>query len=236
MPPATSARNDPGARPAWTSPAAWLTLIVVCMLGTSLDLWSKDWAFKNIAEHPVQLDREEILADPEWKPPWHEGVEVLPFGLLDMDLVMNHGAVFGIGQRSRLVFVVFTIIAVVAATLIFAFWTHARSRWVHVGIGLILAGGIGNLYDRLAYGAVRDFLHLAPDWNLPFDWRWPNGSAEIFPWVFNVADVLLLTGMAILILRSGRTREGSAGSEDSRIEQPKNGVDVEDVSDRERVG
>ena len=181
-----------------------LTLVVICLLGISLDLWSKHWAFQNIAAGPVHLDREAILADPDWKPPWHEGVDVLPYGLLDFDLVMNHGAVFGIGQESRLVFVVFTIVAVLVATCIFAFWTRARSRWIHVGIGLILAGGIGNLYDRLTYGAVRDFLHLAPEWNLPFGWHWPNGSPEIFPWVFNVADVLLLTGMAILILRSGR--------------------------------
>jgi signal peptidase II len=221
MPAAASARNNGGVRPAWTSPAAWSTLVLICLLGVGLDLWSKHWAFQNIADQPVHLDREEILADPDWTPPYHEGVEVLPYGLLDLDLVMNHGAVFGIGQQSRQVFVVFTIIAVIVATLIFAFWTHVRSHWVHVGIALILAGGIGNLYDRLAYGAVRDFLHLAPGWHLPFEWRWPNGSAEIFPWVFNGADVLLLTGMAILILRSGRSNGSSKAPGDSEVEHVK---------------
>jgi len=196
------------------------------VLGLSLDLWSKSWAFENVAGMPVELDRAEIIANPNWAPPWHEGVQALPFGLLDFDLVLNHGAVFGIGQQSRSIFVVFTVIAVVVATAVFAFWTRAQSHWVHIGIGLILAGGLGNLYDRLMFGAVRDFLHLAPGWNLPFDWHWPNGSSGVFPWVFNVADVLLLTGMAILILRSGSQAEETASKEKSEVDHAQDGVDV----------
>lgn len=199
--------------------SAWVTLLLVVVLGTGLDLWSKHWAFQNIADEPVELDREEILADPDWRPPWHESMDVLPFGLLDFDLVMNHGAVFGIGQRSRTIFIVFTIVAVCVAVAIFAFWTRARSRWVHVGIALIIAGGLGNLYDRFTYGAVRDFMHMLPEWDLPFGLHWPNGSPEIFPWVFNLADVLLLVGMSILILQSGRSGEqGRASSGEQTVE------------------
>lgn len=212
-------------RPAWRSPVAWITLLLIFLFGLSVDLWSKSWAFDTVAGEPVVLDRNEILADSNWKPPWHDGVEVLPYGLLDLDLVVNHGAVFGIGQQSRGIFILFTIIAVVIATLIFAFWTRERSHWAHVGIALILAGGIGNLYDRIVYGAVRDFLHLAPGWDLPFGWQWPNGTAEIFPWVFNAADVLLLTGMAILILRSGGDR---SDSRESTPDESERGVDVQE--------
>ena len=74
----------------------------------------------------------------------------------------------------------------------------------HVGIGLVLAGGIGNLYDRLAFGAVRDFLFMTPRWHLPFSLHWPGGSTELFPWIFNVADMMLLAGMAILLLNAQR--------------------------------
>ena len=193
--------------PAWTSPVAWCTLVLVAVFGIGLDLWSKDWAFENVADFPVVLDRDDILADSDWRPPPHEGIEVLPFGLLDFDLVMNHGAVFGIGQDQRTVFIIFTITAVTLALVIFAVGTRARSHALHVGIALILAGGIGNLYDRILFGAVRDFLHMLPRWDLPFSMNWPNGSTGVFPWVFNVADMLLLLGMAIIVFMTGTRKE-----------------------------
>ena len=74
----------------------------------------------------------------------------------------------------------------------------------HIGLGLILAGGIGNLYDRVLFSVVRDFVHLLPGWTLPFNWRWGGQTNEIFPWVFNVADVMLLTGMGLLMLHMNR--------------------------------
>jgi signal peptidase II len=118
--------------------------------------------------------------------------------------------VFGIGQQRRELFIVFTIVATIAALLLFARGTRVRMHAAHIAIGLILAGGIGNLYDRIVYGAVRDFLHMLPGWNLPFGWKWPGTStADVFPWVFNVADVMLLAGMALFIIVSFR--------EDNRI-------------------
>ena len=77
----------------------------------------------------------------------------------------------------------------------------------HIAVGLILAGGLGNLFDRIVIGVVRDFLHMLPGWPLPFKWKYPatlGGGTEIFPWVFNVADVMLLTGMALLMLHINR--------------------------------
>ena len=190
-------------RPAWRAPRAWAVLLVVLVVGLVVDLGSKEWAFRTVAGEPVVLQKETILGDPTFQIPPHAGITVLPWGLLDFDLVLNHGAVFGIGQRKRVVFIAFTVLAAFVAMLVFARWTHERAVLTHAAIGLILAGGLGNLYDRLAYGAVRDFLHMLPDWDLPFGWTWPNGSAGVFPWVFNVADVMLLAGMTILILRAG---------------------------------
>jgi signal peptidase II len=69
-----------------------------------------------------------------------------------------------------------------------------------VGLALVLAGGIGNMVDRVSVGAVRDFLHLFPRRELPFGLHWPGGSDEWFPWVFNVADMELIAGMCLLML------------------------------------
>lgn len=197
--------EDVGERPAWRSPLAWCTLGGVFAVGLAFDLWSKYWAFREIAAYPVDLERERILDDPSFFVPHHARVTALPWDLLDFRLVLNHGAVFGIGQQRRELFIVFTVLATIVAIAFFARGTRVRMRAAHVAIGLILAGGIGNLYDRIVYGAVRDFLHMLPGWALPNGWRWPgNSTSDVFPWVFNVADVMLLAGMALFILVSFR--------------------------------
>jgi signal peptidase II len=200
-----TADTESGEQPAWRSPLAWCTLGIVFVGGLLLDIWSKYWAFATIAGYPVELDRERILGDRSFFVPHHARVEALPWDLLDFRLVLNHGAVFGIGQQRRSLFILFTIIATIAAILLFAKATRVRMRAAHVAIGLILAGGIGNLYDRILYGAVRDFLHMLPGWTLPNGWKWPgNLTGDVFPWVFNVADVMLLCGMGIFIIVSFR--------------------------------
>jgi len=190
--------------PAWRSPRAWALLLVVVAAGLSLDLVSKWWAFRAVADAPVELRYEEIAGNPSYRLPWHAGVRVIPGDLLDFRLVLNHGAVFGLGQQRRPVFVAFTVLAVVGATAVFGWWTKAGATQVHLSIGLVLAGGLGNLYDRITFGAVRDFLHMLPRRDLPFNLAWPGGTREVFPWVFNIADAVLLLGMAILILQSMR--------------------------------
>jgi len=202
-----------GARvvPAWRSPAAWVTLLAVFIAGLAIDLATKSWAFRTVAGRPIELVYEEA-SRPSFRPPYHAPIHALPWDLLDFSLVVNHGAVFGLGQNRRGVFVVFTIGAVAVALWVFGWWTTARSRLAHVGIGLVLAGGIGNLYDRLVFGAVRDFLHMLPRWQLPFGVHWPGGSTEVFPWVFNVADVQLLAGMGLLMLAVRASDRASAAS------------------------
>jgi signal peptidase II len=216
--------DDPRERLAWRSPAAWATLVGVFAGGLLVDLWSKYWAFRTIAGYPVELERERVLNDASFFVPHHGRWIAIPGDLLDFRLVLNHGAVFGIGQHRRELFIVFTLVAALAAVLLFARGTRVRMRASHVAIGMILAGGIGNLYDRIFYGAVRDFLHMLPDWQLPFGWRWPgNANPEVFPWVFNVADVLLLAGMSLFVLTSWledrRARRMADEAEKARVRE-----------------
>lgn len=212
----TQELNADDNRPSWTSLTAWGTLVLVLCIGLFIDLGSKSWAFQSVASKPVELNYQEVVSE-NFNPPWHQGLRVLPGDLLDFHLVLNRGAVFGIGQGSRGVFVVFTVIAVVVAVIVFGWWTRAGSHLAHVAIALILAGGLGNLYDRVTVGAVRDFLHMLPRWELPWGMNWPGGSAEVFPWVFNVADVMLLLGMGLLLLHV-RLLDRSAAEQETASE------------------
>ncbi len=193
----TTAAGAPGRAPrrAWRSPLAWVVLIFVCATGVTADLGLKAWAFRSVASEPVVLDHDEIR-----RPyiPSHDPVVVIP-RLLNLHLVGNEGAVFGIGANQRMFFIAFTIAALVSAVAVFGRWTKANATIAHIAIGLIIAGGLGNLYDRLYFGFVRDFLHMLPGWSLPFGLNWPGGNNEVFPWVFNVADVMLLFGMGTMM-------------------------------------
>jgi signal peptidase II len=188
-------------RPAWRSPLAWCILVLVVAGGLTLDLGTKAWSFNAVTDHPIHIDRQAIIENANYQPiPPHESVVLIPGRVLNLHLVLNSGAVFGIGAQRRTFFIIFTVIAVLICLSVFSRWMSERSTMAHVGIGLVLAGALGNLYDRLVFGRVRDFLHMLPDRHLPFGWSWPGGNAELFPWVFNIADVMLLAGMGLLLL------------------------------------
>jgi signal peptidase II len=168
------------------------------------DLWSKHLAFERLGPVPVLVSRDEVLAIAAVDPsqisraiaPNPPPVTVIPH-VLEFSLVLNAGAVFGMGQGQRWAFMGFTTLAIAAAVGVFAFWTRARDRWAHVAIGLLIAGGIGNFYDRLVYGCVRDFIHPLPSVAWPFGWTL-LGRREVWPYVSNVADAFLLIGIGIL--------------------------------------
>lgn len=204
-PPATSSAPSiiaPGGHNGATlrSRKAWLVLIVAALVGLGADLWTKSWAFRTVAGAPVVIDREQAAGTP--RPslliPYHDPIVVVP-NLLDFTLVLNPGAVFGMGAGQRWFFVTLTGIALLMGIWLFAVWTRPRQWWAHIAIGLVLAGGLGNLYDRVVYACVRDFIHPLPGVKYPFGWDSPWSGREIWPWVSNVADKLLIVGIAILI-------------------------------------
>ncbi len=199
--------NDPTG-PSAPSPraardrSAWVRLGAVATAALVADLGSKYLAFATIAGRPVTIRREDVLA--AWRQgrqlgdliPPHRPVEVVPH-LLEFSLVLNPGAVFGMGAGMRWFFVMFTAAALALALWMFANWTRARDRLAHVALGLLIAGGVGNLYDRIVYACVRDFIHPLPGVRV--------GGREIWPYVSNVADLWLLIGIGILMWFLWRT-------------------------------
>lgn len=207
---------------SWRSRGAVVTLIVVAALGLAADLGSKWAAFRWVAGVPVQIERERVLElsrmGQSLSPliPAHEAVTVAP-SVLDLSLVLNRGVVFGIGAGKRWFFVAFTVMAIGFGLWMFGSWTRPRDRWSHVAIGLLLAGGLGNLYDRLVFASVRDFLHPLPGVVLPFGWRMPfDGGREVWPYVSNVADLWLLVGIGLLMVQLWRSGSHPDGTHDGK--------------------
>ncbi len=197
---------------------AWFVLLVAALLGLVADLGSKELAFRHVANAPFRPNRDTVLRVLRDAPedimllvPPHDPVHAVS-GLLDFRLVLNSGAVFGTGQGKRWFFIGFTCAALVFAVVLFARWTSSRDGLAHVSIGLIIAGGIGNLYDRIVYGCVRDFIHPLPGMKLPWGLHWPHGSDEVWPYISNVADAILLVGIGVLVIRLWRHERGAGVS------------------------
>lgn len=174
--------------PTWKSPRAWAVLLVVLVAGLAVDLWSKYAAFERIADVPVEIRRDDVMRTEQLGrliPP-HDPVVVIP-SVLEFTLVLNPGAVFGLGAGKRLLFIGFTLVAIVMGLWMFAKWTTSRDWLAHASLGLLLSGGLGNLYDRVKFACVRDFIHPLPGVRV--------AGREIWPYVSNVADAFLIVGI-----------------------------------------
>lgn len=123
-------------------------------------------------------------------------VPVLP--VLDLTLAWNRGVSFGMFGGGGVPAWVFVLVSLAISGVLF--WQMARSEtWLaKVGFGLIVGGAIGNVIDRLIYGAVVDFILLY--WR---DWSWP---------VFNVADTAITFGVALILIDSLWPRSASTTS------------------------
>ena len=118
-------------------------------------------------------------------------VPVLP--VLSLTMVWNQGVTFGLFHQTGAWgpwLLAGMALAVVAAL---AVWLRrAESALVAASLGAIGGGAVGNVIDRLRFGAVVDFLHAHA-----FGWSW---------YVFNVADAAIVCGVGVLVLDGLRPR------------------------------
>ncbi len=193
-----------------------MTLVLVTAIGLVLDLWSKSWAFATINRaYPIDINRDIVLQGRQGEIIPRDAQRVVIDGLLEFKLVLNVGAVFGAGEGKRWLFIGVTIFAVAFGIFLFGYWTRAKDWLAHVAIGLLLAGGLGNLYDRIVFGCVRDFIHPFPTAQLPFGWHSRSGDTALWPYVSNVADKFLIIGIGILLVHAWRI-----GASEKRGEKP----------------
>jgi signal peptidase II len=112
--------------------------------------------------------------------------------LFSLTMVWNPGVSMGMIQHG-------TDIARWGITIVTALISLAIGWWVlrerdslqRLGLALVLGGALGNIIDRIRYGAVADFIRFTPE--LPLIGQF---------WVFNVADAAISIGVMLLILRS----------------------------------
>ena len=108
-----------------------------------------------------------------------ESIEV--FSWFSISRVANEGIAFGLFPGRQAAVAVLTVIALSAIAIALA-GLVSRNPTVAAGAGLLVGGSLGNLIDRLAHGAVTDFIDLA---------RWP---------AFNVADCGITIGAALIVV------------------------------------
>lgn len=132
-----------------------------------------DQGSKYLVLHPLNLQDGHLLV-------------VLP--VMNFVLVWNHGITFGMfaGTASKV------LLAAGASIVVLALlgWLWRTQHWVvTIAVGGIAGGAVGNVLDRLRFGAVVDFIqvHIGPLY---------------YPWVFNVGDSAIVCGVIALMLES----------------------------------
>jgi signal peptidase II len=190
---------------AYRSFRTWL--IALALLGVILDQASKYFVFyrlcdpdpeKSLTEYPIINGAFDLYVSYDRKPA--EG----PLRNLSSNRMphVNKGALFGLGNEGARLFgmrirvdpddanAFFALVSVIAAVAI-VIWSFRRrtasDRLLCLALGLILGGTLGNLYDRVVFGGVRDFLYYH------FLFNWP---------VFNIADCCLVVGAFLLLAQA----------------------------------
>ncbi len=152
------------------------------VLSIALDQWTK------------------VLARTHLKPlgPW--GGKTVVANYFDLRYSENTGVAFGMFQRLPGGRIWLTLIAVAALLLVgyYLLRSGLRQSRLHLALGLVGGGAIGNLIDRIAYGRVTDFI------------VWHVGRHE-WP-AFNIADAALVAGVALMALDMMLDRRGHAAA------------------------
>ncbi|MGE3769691.1 MAG: signal peptidase II [Bdellovibrionales bacterium] len=121
----------------------------------------------------------------------HVEIPQAVFPFMNFVWVWNNGVSFGMLQHSAAVMPYALSVLALAICIILNRWLQKSSDTCSVwGLGLIMGGAIANVFDRLRFGAVFDFLDFYVG-----DWHWP---------AFNVADSAIVIGVVMLLLGGSR--------------------------------
>ena len=122
-------------------------------------------------------------------------IDVLP-PLLTLQMAWNRGVNFGLlsSDAGTTRWVLIAVALLLCALVLRWVVREGMDRLGQISAGLLVGGAIGNVIDRLIYGAVADFLNM-------------SCCGFENPWSFNVADIAIFFGAAGLILLTGDTKK-----------------------------
>ncbi|QKX17350.1 signal peptidase II [Microbulbifer sp. YPW1] len=165
------------------SPLRWYLLALVVIL---LDIATKVWAVEQFMYGPA--------------------LQIIP-GLLQFTYAENYGAAFSFladaGGWQRWFFGAVALIFS-AVVIVWLKRLPAAKRWEPIALALILGGALGNLWDRVVLGYVRDFISVYYG-----SWHFP---------VFNVADMAISVGAAMLVIELLFFKDNSEQSDKNSAE------------------
>ncbi len=146
---------------------ALATFVIAALGGVILDIVSKWIVFSKLKEF--------------------DKISLIP-GLIDIVQSKNEGVVFGMFPGKTNAFIVISIIAI--AIIAYLYVKSDKTLFMsNLALGLVLSGAMGNLWDRIWYGYVRDFIDL----HIGNKYHWPT---------FNIADSLICVGIFFMVFCS----------------------------------
>jgi signal peptidase II len=128
-------------------------------------------------------------------------------GFIGWKWAENQGAAFSI-MHGRPLLLALIAGGVLLAVFGYVYKAEPKRRWFLTALALVAAGAVGNLYDRILLGHVRDFMFFIFD--LPFH----GTTIPLLKWtipvkypVFNVADIEIIAGVVMLVLMSFKSEK-----------------------------
>ncbi|PHQ79118.1 MAG: signal peptidase II [Thalassobium sp.] len=120
-------------------------------------------------------------------------IDVLP-PLLNLRMAWNRGVNFGLFAGADMRWVLIGVAVVISALVIYWIRKEKVGKWAYVSAGLLLGGALGNVIDRIIYGAVADFLNM-------------SCCGLENPYAFNVADISIFAGALGLVIFTGESKK-----------------------------
>jgi signal peptidase II len=182
-------------RPApqnFRSVPALLAFALTFAVGLGVDLWTKQAAFAALAPHGVRYNPEHGRHEISYGPDGRLEVQRVVPGWLHFQAMTNEGAVFGIGQGQRWLFVGVSVLAI--GFILYLFATSGGPPVLPVR-ARDAAGRRDREHVRPADVRVRAGHDLRAAGK-----QWPGTGREVFPWIFNVADSLLCVGVGLIFV------------------------------------
>ena len=171
---------------------------IIALCGLGLDIGSKSVVFNSFGA--VVSPKGTTMAAPYqplyqphadypnvWVPEPYRPLSVIP-NLFAIRIAFNLGAVWSSFHGQTMMLTVVSLVAILF--VLYLLYKHACHWHYQIMLGLILAGALGNLWDRIWYGGVRDFLDVY--WQVH---HWPT---------FNLADCYIVIGIGCYIVLEWR--------------------------------